>query len=130
VPDAVAEELADGKRYNNRHGCAVRRNKVLSLDAEAGMEIAAGVHSTDNPEAILERKEQRCRLCWALNSLPETQGRRIEAYYLFGKSQTDIAKAERVTKSAVSASIERGLKAMKRNYQNFHHVHWVKFCTE
>ncbi len=48
-----------------------------------------------------------CRLCNALNSLPETQGRRVEAHFILGMSKADIARAEGVAKSRVSESIER-----------------------
>jgi RNA polymerase sigma-70 factor (ECF subfamily) len=58
--------------------------------------------------------ERHCRLCRALNSLPEIQGRRIEAHYILGKSQAEIAKAEGVTKGSVSISIQKGLEAMKK----------------
>jgi len=56
-------------------------------------------------------------LCRALNSLPEIQGRRIEAHYLLGMSQRQIAEAEGVSLNSVSISIRRGLQAMK-NYLN------------
>jgi RNA polymerase sigma-70 factor (ECF subfamily) len=53
-----------------------------------------------------------------LNSLPEIQGRRIEAQYILGKSRKEIAVAENVSVSAVSASISQGLREMKRSYKN------------
>ncbi len=57
--------------------------------------------------------EQHCALCRALNSLPELQGRRIEAHFILGKSRKEIAKSEGVTESSVNECIVRGLKAMK-----------------
>jgi RNA polymerase sigma-70 factor (ECF subfamily) len=89
------------------------RNKVYSLDADDGIEASVIARPTNSPDAIMEKKEQRCRLCRAINSLPESQGKRIEAHYLHGKSQAEIAAAEGVTKGAVSISITRGLMAMK-----------------
>ena len=120
VPEAIAEELFADKRYNKTHERTQRRNKVLSLDAADGTEAAAIACNSDNPEAVLEMRERYCRLCQALNSLPEIQGRRIEAHYLLGKSQLEIAEAEGVTKGSVSISITRGLAAMKNFYTNFH----------
>lgn len=38
-------------------------------------------------------KERFCRLCCAINSLPETQGRRVEAHFLLGKSIKEIPNA-------------------------------------
>ena len=61
--------------------------------------------------------ERHCRLCRALNSLPDTQGRRIEAYYILGMSQREIAKAEGVNERNVRLSIKKGLAAMKKYLQ-------------
>ena len=119
VSDEIAAELFMDKRYNKTHERTLRRNKVLSLDAADGTEAAASVCNSDNPAAIFEMMERHCRLCCALNSLPEIQGRRIEAHYLLGKSQAEIAKAEGVSKGAVSLSIDKGLAAMKIFYKNF-----------
>ena len=116
VADEVAAELFAGRRYEKSHERQMYRNKAqYSLDAENGIEAAAIVHTTDDPAAILEMKDRFCRLCRALNSLPEIQGRRIEAHYILGMSQREIAEAEGVTKGAVSLSVSKGLEAMK-NY--------------
>lgn len=120
VSSETAEELFADKRYQKSYEQRIRRNKAFySLDAGDGIEKAAIVHSTNNPEVIFTMMGQHCRLCQALNSLPEIQGRRIEAHYLLGKSQAEIAKAEGVSKMAVSASISRGLEAMKISIKNF-----------
>ena len=114
VPDEVAAELRAGKRYERAHERRMRRNKSYSGD-DAEIETAAMACQGDNPETIYGMMENHCRLCRALNSLPEKQGRRIEAYYLFGKSQTEIARAEGVEVHSVNESIKRGLRAMKKN---------------
>jgi RNA polymerase sigma-70 factor (ECF subfamily) len=114
VSDEIAEELFADKRYNKTHERTQRRNKVLSLDAADGTEAAASACNTDNPEAIFAMMESHCRLCCALNSLPEAQGKRIEAHYLLGKSRKEIAEAENLCESAVTKSINRGLRAMKK----------------
>ena len=113
VSDEVAAELLADKRYEKAHDRRMRRNKSYSLDVEADIEAASFVCSTDNPAAVLEIKERFCRLCRALNSLSEIQGRRIEAHYILGMSQRDIAKAEGVNERRVRQSINRGLAAMK-----------------
>jgi len=119
VSDEVAAELLADKRYEKNHAQRMRRNKsIYSLDVGDGIEASAIVHSTDDPQAVLEKKERYCRLCRALNSLPEIQGRRVEAYYLHGMSQAEIAEAEGVTDSAVGIIISRGLKAMKKYLEN------------
>ena len=58
-----------------------------SLDREDGIEAAAVACHSDNPEYIFTMMERHCNLCQALNSLPESQGKRIEAHYLQGKSR-------------------------------------------
>lgn len=118
VPDAVAEELLADKRYQKSHWQRVKRNKAFySLDVGDGIENAA-CFAELSPHEIMERRLQWCRLCRALNSLSETQGRRIEAHYILGKSVTEIAEAEGVAKSRVSESIEHGLRNMKKYLKN------------
>lgn len=119
VTDEIAAALLADKRYEKAHEQSKRRNMAIySLDAGDGIEVSAILHSTDSPDAILAKKERFCRLCRALNSLPDIQGRRIEAHFILGKSQAEIAGAEGVTKAAVSISITRGLAAMKKIYEN------------
>jgi len=118
VSDAVAAELLADKRYQKTFYRVARRYKVLSLDAECATEAEACFRSTDNPEALLEMMERFCNLCRALNSLPEIQGRRVEAHYLLGKSIQQIAGAEGVSDSSVKESVYRGLRAMKKYFSN------------
>ena len=114
VTDEVAAELAAGSKYEKHHEQRMRRNKsVYSLDVGDGIETAAVLHPTDDPVAIIEMAERHCGLCRALNSLPDKQGRRIEAYYILGKSQRDIAREEGVNERSVRRSISMGLSAMK-----------------
>jgi len=119
VSDEVAAELSADKRYEKSYTERVRYNKAYySLDVEDGIETSAfGCHS-DNPETIFAMMDNHCRLCRALNALPEIQGRRIEAHYLLGKSIKEIAGSEGVCIRSVYESIERGLKAMKKVFEN------------
>ena len=117
VSDEIAAEIHADKRYEQSYERSIRRNKVRSLDAADGTETAAAmVCRNDNPETIYEMMECHCRLCRALNALPEIQGRRVEARYLLGRSIQEIAAAENVSESAVKESIERGLRAMKKYF--------------
>jgi len=59
-------------------------------------------------------------VCCALNSLPEAQGKRMDAYYILGKSQFEIAQLEGVSESAVQSSIRKGIANMKIFMKNFH----------
>ncbi len=114
VEDEVAAALLAYKRYERTHARKRRRNKVYSLDAGDGMEARSIVCYDDSPERVLDMMERRCQICRVLNALPK-----IQAHYIFGISQRDIANAEGVTKGAVSISITRGLAAMKRYYEKF-----------
>ena len=115
VADNVAAELFNEKRSQKAQERQMYRYRAnYSLDADNGIEASAIVHITNDPNEILEMKERHCHLCQALNSLPDIQGRRIEAYLILGMSQAEIAKAEGVTKGAVSLSITKGLAAMKK----------------
>jgi len=114
VSDEIADELFADKRYQKAHRRRVYRNKAqYSLDAGDGIENEA-CYINLSPHEIHERQIMRCRLCRALNSLPETQGRRVDAHYILGISQKDIAEAEGVTESAVNDAIRRGLRGMKK----------------
>jgi RNA polymerase sigma-70 factor (ECF subfamily) len=121
VPDDVAAELLAGKRYEWAYQRRRFRHKAhFSLDAEDGIETAAITCHNDSPERIVvDLMERHCSLCCALNSLPEIQGRRVEAHYLLGMSQKEIAEAEGVSKEAVSKSIEKGVAAMKKYLRKF-----------
>jgi len=120
VSDEVAAELEAGKRYEKAYNERVRYNKAYySLDAGDGIEETALACYNDSPERIFDMKERFCGLCCALNSLPEIQGRRVEAFYLLGKSRKEIAEAEGVSESSVNESIDRGLRAMKKYLKNF-----------
>jgi len=116
VEDEVAVALMKDKKYE--HACMRRTfyNKAhYSIDAGDGIaeEAQEVFDSSDDPAILLELKERHCNLCRALNSLSDVQGRRIEAHYIFRKSQQRIARKEGVTKAAVNISIKLGLQNMK-----------------
>ena len=114
VPDVIAGELFADRRNERNHERKIRYNGVLSLDADDGTEELASAITTDNPEALFEIMERRCRLCQALNSLPEEQGQRIEAHYILGNSKAKIAHDTGVDEKNVRQSIKRGLRNMKK----------------
>lgn len=113
VSDEVAAELRAGKGYEAVYRRRMKRNKVNSLDAGDHVERAVCVFEP-SPELCLILMDQYQRLCCALNALPDVQGRRIEAHYLRGLSMREIAAADGITYQAVQASIQRGLKAMRK----------------
>ena len=119
VSDEVAAVLRSDRRYEERHYERRKRNKAqYSLDAGDGIENRI-VEFEPSAQEILERKEQFIRLCRALNSLPDTQGRRIDAHIILEKPVREIAAAEGVSVRAVELTIKQGLEAMKKYLKNF-----------
>jgi len=118
VSDEVAAALAEAERMERNYIRRMFYNKAhYSLDAEDGIETSAVAvigNYIITPETAMCMMESHCGLCRALNSLPEIQGRRIEAHYLLGQSRKEIAEAEGVSESSVNESIKRGLRAMKK----------------
>jgi len=120
IPEVIAAELFADKRYEKAHERNKYRYKAhYSLDVEDGIEASALACHNDDPERIFAMIERHCSLCRALNSLPEIQGRRVEAHFLLGMSRKEIAAAEGVSESAVNTSIEKGLANMKIFLKNF-----------
>ena len=120
VSDEVAAELITGKRYEKAYERRVQYNKAqYSLDAEDGIEASSLACSCDAPEAVFDMMEQHCGLCRALNSLPEIQGRRVEAHYLLGASIQEIAEAEGTGERRIRKSIGLGLEGLKKYLKIF-----------
>jgi RNA polymerase sigma-70 factor (ECF subfamily) len=118
VPDAVAEAMAESKRLEAAQRRRIYRHKAYySLDREDGIEAEA-CYLNMTPHEIFEHELLRCRVCKALNSLPEQQGRRVEARFLRGMSVSEIANAEGVGRVRVYNSIERGLRNIKNFLKN------------
>lgn len=119
VSDEVAEVLRSDSRYEERHYERQKRNKAnYSLDAEDGIENHI-IEFEPTAQELLERKERFVTLCRALNSLNDTQGRRIDAHLILGKPLREIAAAEGVDESSIRESIQRGLRNMKKYLKDF-----------
>ena len=117
VSEEVAEELHSSRRREAAHAERVRYNKAFySLDCEDGIEYMACLHEP-TPQELLDRVDLFVRLWNALNSLPEIQGRRVDAHLILGKSLRQIAREEGVDKSAVRRSVDSGIKQMKKYLQ-------------
>lgn len=114
VSEEVAEVLRASVRYEAAYQRRLTRHKAqYSLDCEDGIEYSACLHEP-TPQEVLELKERFVQLWNALNSLPEIQGRRVDAHLILGKSYREIARAEGVDKSAVRHSVLCGIEAMKK----------------
>lgn len=114
VSDEVAEVFLANARYEMAYQRRLSRHKAqYSLDCEDGIEYSACLHEP-TPQELLERMELFIRLWNALNSLPEVQGRRVDACVILGKTYSEVAEAEGVDESAVRRAVERGLENMKK----------------
>ena len=119
----VAAVLEEFERQERNYIRRLLYNKAhYSLDADDGIEtsvVSVICGGFMNPETAVCMAEEHCGLCRALNSLPEIQGRRVEAYYLLGSRVKDIAESEGVSEQNIRKSIDRGLAAMKNFLKNF-----------
>ena len=114
----VTEEVAEAPRASVRDEAAYQRRPTrhkaqYPLDCEDGIEYSACLHEP-SPQELMDRKELFFRLWNALNSLPEIQGRRVDAHLILGKSYRQIAREEGVDKSAVRCSVKCGIERMKK----------------
>lgn len=117
VTEEVAEALRASVRYEAAYQRRLTRHKAqYSLDCEDGIEYSACLHEP-TPQELLERMELFIRLWNALNSLPEIQGRRVDAHLILKKSYRQIAREEGVDKSAVRCSVKCGIDRMKKYLQ-------------
>ena len=116
----VTEDVLETIRASERAEAAYERKMYrykaqYSLDCDDGIEYSACLHEP-TPQELLERMETFLRLWNALNSLPEIQGRRIDAHIILGKSIKEIAEAEGVHEESIRQSIKRGLERMKKTF--------------
>lgn len=118
VPDEVAELFKEFDRKEAAYRLRTYRHKAYySLDRNDGIEHEALFVSL-SPHELYERKISMQELHAAISSLPDKQAKRVYAHFILGISQTDIAKAEGVSKMAVCYSIERALKSMEKFLKN------------
>jgi len=119
VPDEVAEELKADKLYEASYQRQLMRNKAhYSLDCDDGIEYTACL-ANPTPQELIERMELFYYLWNALNSLPEIQGRRVEACVILGTSYREQARIEGVGKSSIRMSVLYGLENMKKYLKNY-----------
>lgn len=119
VPDEVAAELEADKQYEASYQRQLFRNKAhYSLDCDDGIEYTACL-ANPTPQELIERVELFCYLWNALNSLPEIQGRRVEACIILGASYREQARIEGVGKSSIRMSVLYGLENMRKYLKNY-----------
>lgn len=118
VSDEVAGFLAEDKRRQINYAQYIRDHKAFySLDV-CGAELDA-ITRPEQPDEAVERRERDEMLYAALARLTPKQRQRIIDYIMAEYPQAEIARSERVGKSAVSESVTRGLEKLKEILKNF-----------
>ncbi len=114
VPDEVAALM---REYDRKEAAYRRRtyyhHAQYSLDRGDGIEYEA-VFLSVSPEEIYERKVTMEQLHAAIATLPDKQAKRLNAYYFMGMSKAEIARAEGVSRSQVTRSIELALASLEK----------------
>ena len=126
VSDEIVEAFLLDKRAEAARDRKMFRYKAFySLDCNDGIENAAIGWAQPSPEDILVEREEmttRLRLIAALPAAlahaTPTQARRVHAYYIAGIKQPEIARREGIHSSKVSVAIHRGLRNMRRCYDD------------
>ena len=126
VSDEIVEAfLLDKRAEASRERKMFRYKAFYSLDCNDGIENAAIGWAQPSPEDHLIEKEELAeyeelirRLYEAISSLPPMQARRVHAYYIAGIKQPEIARREGIHSSKVSVAIHRGLRNMRRCYDD------------
>lgn len=114
VPDEVAAIMLEYDRLEAAYRRRTYYHKAhYSLDRGDGIEYDA-LFVSMTPCEIYERKVTMEQLHAAIASLPDKQAKRISAYYFMGMTMEAIAKSEGVGVSAVSYSIQRGLRNLEK----------------
>ena len=125
VTDKVWAAMYQAQReMENYERRKVYHRAYYSLDAYSWLENYALEHSRSPEDILLEREEMTTRL-YLIAALPvalvhatPTQARRVHAYYIAGIKQPEIARREGIHSSKVSVAIHRGLRNMRRCYDD------------
>lgn len=125
VTDEVWAAMYQAQReMENYERRKVYHRAYYSLDAYSWLENYALEHSRSPEDILLEREEMTTRL-YLIAALPvalahatPTQARRVHAYYIAGIKQPEISRREGIHSSKVSVAIRRGLRNMRRCYDD------------
>ena len=107
-----------------QHEEQAARRQVFRYQAHYSLDRNDGIENerldfSSAPDAIYEAGVSQDRLKYALSLLPVKQAKRIKAHYMQGINKAEIARAEGVTKGAVTISIQRGIRTLKMILKNF-----------
>ncbi len=123
VPDEVAAVLEEEHRIARREDDKKHYYKVVSLDANAGMENHAMflVPSAEDLMIIAEEQAHEDlllgRLEEAIAHLSPTQARRLHARFVLKKKLREIAESEGVTASCAAESIRSAIRKLQKHFR-------------
>lgn len=118
VPEELAMQLRLWKLADEARRIKILRNKAYySLDRDDGIASAVAL-SFPSIEVLIEKQEEKQLLYSKIALLPRQQRRRIYAHYFLEMDIRQIAELERVSQSAVYASIDRGLRRLQKLLRN------------
>ena len=119
VPNEVVATLRQADCLEKNYIRRRYRNKAhYSLDVGDGIERDALFPPLTPYEAYTQRLRAEL-LYTALNTLPDTQRRRVFTHYILGFSKAEIARIENISHKAVSLSIAAGLRGLEKFLKNF-----------
>ena len=118
VPDEIAETLRRFKLEDEAYRIRTYRNKAyFSLDYGENIEREA-VFLVMTPADIWDQKEINRRLHEAMSKLTPQQKRRIYARFFLHMNNAEIARTEGCDITSVRDSINRGLRRLKKIFEN------------
>ena len=115
VSQEVADYLEDCRRDAHRQLMKKSRNQAAVKCEEDFVEGLMAVPPIGFEDELIMRLEQE-QLPGLIALLPETQRRRLTAYYYEGVTYQEIAKHEGVHHSAIMRSVEAALKNLKKYF--------------
>ena len=112
VPEQIKLLLDELKRYEHAQNERRRYHGAYWTFMEAVTESELQLPSL---EEAYEKSCQLQELYRAMQRLPAKQRRRIYAHFFLQMSETEIARMERVSVTAISSSIARGIFHLRRH---------------
>jgi len=116
VSQEVADYLEDCRRDMHRQLKKKQRNQDNIQWTDGIIEALMSVPPVGFEDEVIEQLEQE-RLQELIGILPETQRRRLKAYYYDELTYREIGSSEGVHFSAVKRSVELALKNLKENFK-------------
>ena len=113
VSDEIAGQLDRFKLDEEAH-----RVRVLRAKAYFSLNRGDGIEKDENGN-VIDPMEPSAGTIYELINTSERQRRRLLAFYLDGKSKSQIAREEGVSENSVRDSIQGGLMRLKKSLKNF-----------